>query len=62
MKLLFYAIVTHDGRLKKKKGGGYSIHTQYARACHWAKDEGDTVVACEVDLGKEPLFIQKKVL
>lgn len=61
MRLKFYAIVTYDGKLKKGKGG-YAIHTQYARACFWAKDEGDSVVPIEIDLGAEPLFIRKKML
>ena len=61
MTLKFYAIITHDGKLKKSRTG-YAIYTQYARACFWAKDEGDSVVPVEIDLSKEPLYIRKKKL
>ncbi len=61
MILKFYAIVTHEGKLKKGRTG-YAIHTQYARACFWAQDEGDSVVPVEINLSVEPLFIRKKKL
>lgn len=54
MKLKRYIIIQHDGTPKSER-----LFKQYARACFWAKDEGDSVVAVEVDLGQEPLFIRK---
>lgn len=60
MKLKHYAIITREGKLKKGKNG-YAIYTHYAKACFWAKDEGDSVVAFEISLEEEPLFIRKEV-
>jgi len=61
MKLEFFAIVTSEGKVKKGKAG-YAIHTQYARACFWADDDGDSVVRFEIDLEREPVFIRRKIL
>lgn len=55
-----YVIVRADGRVKKGKGGQFAVYTQYARACFWAQDEGDSVVAVDIDLSKEPLYIRRK--
>lgn len=59
MKLSFYAIITREGKLKQGSGGQYAIHTQYPRACFWAKDDGDSVVQFEISLEQEPLFIRR---
>jgi hypothetical protein len=57
-----YAIVKADGTIKKGSAGQYAFYNQYARACFWAKDEGDSVVVVDIDLNKEPLYIRGKVL
>lgn len=62
MIIRLYAIVRADGTMKKGSAGQYAIYSQYSRACFWAKDEGDSVVAVDLDLSKEPLFIRKKVV
>lgn len=57
-----YVIVKADGGVKKGSAGQLAVYTQYARACFWAKDEGDSVVPVDIDLSKAPLFIRGKVL
>lgn len=52
--LIRFVIVKHDGSLKSPV-----LYTQYARACFWANEEGDSVVRVEINLGVEPLFIRK---
>jgi hypothetical protein len=56
MKLKYYVILNHEGKVKS------NLHSQYARACFWAKDDGDSVVEVEIDLDRQPLFIRKKTL
>ena len=55
-KRIYYVVVDREGKLKKG-----TLMKQLARATYWAKDEGDSVVAVELDLTKEPLFIRKAV-
>lgn len=62
MKLIFYAIITGDGDLKRGSKGAYAVHSSYKRACYWAKNDGDSVVAVEIDLGKKPLFIRGRII
>jgi hypothetical protein len=57
-----YAIIRADGSIKKGSAGQVALYTQYARACFWAKDEGDSVVEVDIDLSKPPLYIRGKVL
>ena len=57
MKLKRFVIIRHDGKPKSE-----TLYRQYARACFWADDDGDSVMEIEIDLEKEPLFIRKKTL
>lgn len=58
-----YAVVDHEGNLKTRgRGGHLAVYKSYTRACRGAKDEGDSVVGIEVNLSKEPAFINKKTV
>ncbi len=54
-KLKRFVILRHDGSLKSE-----TMYRQYARACFWAKDEGDSVVEVEISLENAPLFIRRE--
>lgn len=56
-----YCIITRTGVLKKKAGRA-TLYEHTSSAQRGAKNDGDAVVAIDIDLDREPIFIRKKVL
>jgi hypothetical protein len=61
-----YVVLTSEGKLKCRKGSGGHMsvmaYKQPKRAENAAKNEGDSVMAVEINLKTEPVFIRKKEL
>lgn len=56
-----YVVVGHEGNLKKA-GYRVAVYKSYKRACMGAKEEGDSVIEVEVNLSREPMYINKKAV
>jgi hypothetical protein len=60
VKLTVYAIVQANGEIRRRRGGAgnLNIYTRKSIAQNHAREDGDSVVECEIDLSKPPLFIR----
>lgn len=54
-----YVVVSGDGHLY---GSPNSLYDTTGKAQRWCCRDGDCVVAVDVDLTREPLFIRRKVI
>ncbi len=58
-----YLVLRADGNLKTRgRSAAGSAYTSKAEAQRRATSSGDAVVAVEIDMTSEPLFIRRKVL
>ena len=62
MTLTVLAIVKEIGEIRRRRGGNgnLQIYTRSSVAQNHAREDGDSVVECTIDLSKEPLFIRSK--
>ncbi len=56
-----YAVIKADGTIRRGVHGLY-VYSTVTSAKKSARASGDSVVAVEVDLTREPVFIRKKYL
>lgn len=56
-----YVVVAGDGTLKQPRSSVIAYRS-LTRACAAADGEGDAVVEVEVNLGRAPVFINKKTV
>ncbi len=63
MTKIVYLVIRADGNLKTRgRSAAGSAYTSKAEAQRRATSSGDAVVAVEIDLDKEPLFIRRRTL
>lgn len=63
MKL--FAIVKPDGTIRRKQRSrhqSFQIYDTEGKAKNNARADGDSVIAIDVDLTREPLFIRRKTV
>ncbi len=59
---VLYAVVSHEGKLRKNRQRCLMIYDTLAMAQRCARRDGDSVVELHLNLDREPLFTRKKVM
>ncbi len=60
-----YAVIKTDGSIRRtvrERHSSFCIYDTPGKAKNNARHDGDSVVAIEVDLTREPLFIRRRVV